>query len=215
MLTTKNFDVDEGRPLRIELKNLKPALRCIINTIIFQRCFGPLVPEISDEFEVPFAHPNDLCAPNCPPTCISKQIRDSLHAFEESVRKKQSPDCRHFKLVLAFYTKEISTDWWGYAKIIRSEKPWETWTVALELIESNGSDELEKKFKIKETQDALRQIQLSILQSSVSNMSHIPVPKEDPRTKDEVLPYPFLISSVDITTAEAGGIGGWISKAWR
>eukprot|EP00164_Ancoracysta_twista_P003773 GFYU01005058.1.p1 GENE.GFYU01005058.1~~GFYU01005058.1.p1 ORF type:complete len:199 (-),score=33.24 GFYU01005058.1:454-1050(-) len=167
------FDLPE---LTVQPHQVKEVLRCLCQTILFNRALGSLRPRDvdSDLFDITY--------PRCGDPAMDRLVESKI---EEFVRFLDKNDYRKGQLVLSFFERRVKKVWFSK----HEEKVyWETWTMNVDItpeIDHPG----ERQVVHQRVEEALRECLMQIVQIVNEKRDHIP-----PVTTTDVAPFPYEIT---------------------
>lgn len=148
------------------------VIRCLANTIIFNRAFGPLVP-LEAESEL-----FDVVYPRCGLEEVNRKIDDQIPKLMASL-VPVAPDLARGQLSILFFEKRVSKGFLGIASSTEKVN-WEQWQIRIVVNKESHHDVRTEEAVIARArkqatlEKSLRDCMLQILVEASSKTSHIP-----------------------------------------
>jgi len=197
-----NCKIHEFTGLQVEEKYLGEVLRSVIHTVLFQRALGVVEP-----YDV-YVELLDLHYVRCKSAVILRDAEVAISELKTQFSKEK--DKKNLKFVIYFNEFVEKSGIWG-TRIEPSESPWEQWVFNLELLASDFVGERRLEILGRDLQTLLQ----SIVESSLNNLNHLPVPlprKDDKAQEDDPRIFPYKIGLPSMSVTRGGYWGGFIDK---
>lgn len=159
-----------------ELIYAKEAIKAILHTILFHRCYGLIVPKTQEVL--------DLTLPAVDDAEIEALIEVKASEFASALRTSSSRGDTS-SLVIEFYEKKVRKAWFSEKE---EEVCWESWTVSLALVQP-ARTEAEKKEHLAALSDAIHTAVMKVI-TVVNDRNDEYIP---PIPYSEGNPFPYQI----------------------
>ena len=208
-----NYPKFELGPLTVHADHIKPALQCLIHSIMFHRILGVVNPrEISSDLF------SNISYMTCKNNNVYEQIEERIQLIMQSINKQRlqtqqqqqqeteskvnsnSHDMKDKididRILVLFYESKQKDHWFGIGQS-ETKEYWERWDIKLNIIKSKKDIDLYKLEK------SIKANIIKIIEFVNSNYNHLPkLPKE--KELSSPVSYPYEITIPNKTSLEDG-----------
>lgn len=190
-MEVKKFLVEE---LSVTTGDVRPVLRCLLHTVLFNRAFGLVTPkeEIIESIDLSYIRCDDLE--------INKLINSKIDDFLTYLPTKKDPS--RGDVLLSFFEKKKKRGGGWFTGGAETHICWEQWSFTLCLIGDGAA--IASKEHSEALSSSLRERILYIIEQVDRYKDHVP-----PVTTKELTPFPYEIQTVkDVKTGWGWLVGG-------
>ncbi|KAK9803935.1 hypothetical protein WJX72_006313 [[Myrmecia] bisecta] len=187
--------------LAVEQYQVREVLRCLLQTIIFNRALGPVRPrEVDSELF-------DITYVQCGDEKVDAKIEEKINQFYAWVEKHPG---KRGQVCLSFFEKRRKQAWFSKQE---ERLYWEQWCINVSIIESNTSIQEQSSFtpqtarakRHARLQAAVEELMDQIIRTVNDKKDHVP-----PVVSASTVTFPF-----DVTIAGEGGLSFGLDSVKR